>query len=624
MRGLQSSARMVATLEYNSADSMVTRYDIPEADSVRQGKAGLVYCFKPVNLILMTSIATNVAHVQTHMHMHRAPRTTHHATTGYVVSDCGAVHNATASIDAGCDLECPFGAQQNAQFNKLGNLSRSGVVAEATIDTALSRLLGARFKLGEFDPPESVPFKDASVYNTAALTPPLQDLALSAARQSLVMLKNEHGTLPQQAESTHHTPAGGAGAGAGAFAVVGIENYMDAGYDTAGQSDVLASSALEMHGGFTVATAAGCVDGPACTMYNATAVKAAVSDADSVLVFMGSGGVSEREMLDQVSLEFRGNQTALLADAIAGAPPAAAIIVVLLTCTPLNITGMIADSRVGAVIQAFYPQASGGIAIVDAILGRCSSTNSCFGRLPYTWPRDLSYAGDLDNYTMLGTRKTFRYGEPDPLFPFGYGLDYGGPYTSSNLRTLGIPRVVSMVGDHATSNRSSGVPSSGDSCIIGVCDQVSLTVTVSNNSTQHSGVEVLQVYLRWLNPPVLTPTLQLVQFQRVELEAGEVKDVVLLVEPRQMAVLLPAASMAKSQPEGAANERSDSGTARKELPGEKKEREEAELPDWWIVGGLEFQLFVGGSQPEYGDVVSVTVQLTGNSTKAVRASECVG
>lgn len=44
--------------------------------------------------------------------------------TGYVVSDCGAVHNATASIEAGCDLECPFGAQENAQFNKLGNLSR--------------------------------------------------------------------------------------------------------------------------------------------------------------------------------------------------------------------------------------------------------------------------------------------------------------------------------------------------------------------------------------------------------------------------------------------------------------------------------------------------------------------
>ena len=77
MRGLQSSVSMVATLEYNSADSMVTRYDIPEADSVGQGKAVLVHCFKAVNLILMTSIATNVAHVQTHMY--RAPRTMHHA-----------------------------------------------------------------------------------------------------------------------------------------------------------------------------------------------------------------------------------------------------------------------------------------------------------------------------------------------------------------------------------------------------------------------------------------------------------------------------------------------------------------------------------------------------------------
>ena len=54
----------------------------------------------------------------------------------YVVSDCGAVHDGPASLTAGCDLECPFGQQSNAQFNKLGNLSRAGLVSEDAIGLA--------------------------------------------------------------------------------------------------------------------------------------------------------------------------------------------------------------------------------------------------------------------------------------------------------------------------------------------------------------------------------------------------------------------------------------------------------------------------------------------------------
>ena len=149
---------------------------------------------------------------------------------------------------------------------------------------------------------------------------------------------------------------------------------------------MLTSVALGARGIGAVTTAPGCIDGPACTVYNSSAVKSAVAEAGTVLVFMGSGGVTEREMLDQASLEFHGNQTLLLADTIAAAPLTATVVVILLTCTPLNITGMVLNGRIGAIIQAFYPQASGGLAIASAILGECSTASSCFGRLPYTWP----------------------------------------------------------------------------------------------------------------------------------------------------------------------------------------------------------------------------------------------
>ena len=392
----------------------------------------------------------------------------------------------------------------SAQFNKLGNLSRQGLVQESTIDTAVSRLFGARFRLGEFDAPGAVPFQNATVYNETKLTPPLLRLAREAAKQSLVLLKNSAAnntvaTLPlsfRAAAAAVAPSSSGEGKRAGgrvgeavgpaplpSIAVVGIESYMNAGYDTGGGADVLTSDALRATGKATVRAAVGCEDGPACTVYNASSVAAAVQGTDTVLVFVGTGGM-EGEMHDLGDLQLKGSQPALVQDAIANAPGAATIVVVLLTCAPLNITWIVDSPRVGAVVQAFYPQQSGGTAIAEALLGQCGS-GVCWGRLPYTWPRDLTYAGDINNYTMLGTRKTFRYAEPDPLFPFGFGLGYAGPFASSNLR----------VGASSTSAAPAAPATPAAS--VKVCDGVVLTATVRNAGTV-DGAHVVQVYLRWL------------------------------------------------------------------------------------------------------------------------------
>jgi hypothetical protein len=60
---------------------------------------------------------------------------------------------------------------------------------------------------------------------------------------------------------------------------------------------------------------------------------------------------------------------------------------------------------IGAIPHAYYPQHQAGEAIADVLLGVVSPA----GRMPYTWPRDLSLAGDITNYTMAGTQKTYRY-----------------------------------------------------------------------------------------------------------------------------------------------------------------------------------------------------------------------
>ena len=123
-------------------------------------------------------------------------------TEGYVVSDCWAIidiykHHrvvktaaeaAALAVKAGCDLNC------GSTFLHLREAVEKGLIDEASIDQAVKRLFTARFRLGMFDPPEDVPFaripyqiNDSQEHRT---------LALQAAQESIVLLKNEGGLLP--------------------------------------------------------------------------------------------------------------------------------------------------------------------------------------------------------------------------------------------------------------------------------------------------------------------------------------------------------------------------------------------------------------------------------------------
>jgi beta-glucosidase len=126
--------------------------------------------------------------------------------SGYVVSDCGAVadvtsghkyapdsaHAAAVSIKAGTDLECQY--LKWAAFPALSDAVKQGLLSEADLDRAVKRLFTARFRLGMFDPPESYAYGriPVSVVNSAEH----RALALKAAREAIVLLKNDRGALP--------------------------------------------------------------------------------------------------------------------------------------------------------------------------------------------------------------------------------------------------------------------------------------------------------------------------------------------------------------------------------------------------------------------------------------------
>jgi beta-glucosidase len=121
---------------------------------------------------------------------------------GYVVSDCGAIADITTghkyapsmaeasaiAVKTGTDLTC------GNEYRTLLEAVKNGSITETEINRAAERLFVARIKLGDFDPPERVPFNKITIAQND--TPEHRALALEAARKSIVLLKNRDGFLP--------------------------------------------------------------------------------------------------------------------------------------------------------------------------------------------------------------------------------------------------------------------------------------------------------------------------------------------------------------------------------------------------------------------------------------------
>ena len=127
---------------------------------------------------------------------------------GYVVSDCWAINDlyqghafvtsldqaAALSLKAGTDLTC------GPQYKALDRAIDDRLVSPEEIDRAVRRLFEARFRLGMFDPPANVPWSKLTIADVD--TPANRKLALEAARESIVLLKNERQPHAKHGELT--------------------------------------------------------------------------------------------------------------------------------------------------------------------------------------------------------------------------------------------------------------------------------------------------------------------------------------------------------------------------------------------------------------------------------------
>ena len=432
---------------------------------------------------------------------------------GYVVSDCGAIADiynqhrlvdtaveaAALAINNGCDLECGCSYGLACEYSHLGEAVQQGLVHEATIDQAVTRLFTARFRLGVFDPAEQVAY--SQIPYAVVDAPAHRELALEAARQSLVLLKNQEQLLPLARDTVASMAVIGPNA---AETLVLSGNYMGI---PAAPVSVLDGIRTLVAPITKVNYARGCELVGASQAGFAEAIAVAKASQVAVVVL----GLSQRlegeewqsegnppgvySLGDRTTLNLPYIQEKLLRAIHATGTP---VILVLLNGSALAINW--ADAHVPAILEAWYPGQAGGTAVAEALFGLTNPG----GRLPVTVYRSLTDLPPFEEYSMAN--RTYRYFTGQPLYRFGFGLSYT-TFTYSNL--VITPTQVKRG------------------------EAVTVQVEVENSGV-YAGDEVVQLYLQDVAASSPIPRLQLQGFTRIHLAPGAQQVVHFVLTPDQM------------------------------------------------------------------------------------------
>jgi beta-glucosidase len=421
---------------------------------------------------------------------------------GYVVSDCGATYDlysshrlvstleeaAACSLKAGCDLDC-FGA-----YPQLMQAVERGLITEGEIDAAVKRLFEARFRLGMFDPPELLPYAQIPIEVVGCERH--KQLALQAARESLVLLKNENQVLPLRKDLNKVSIIG---PNANCLDVLlGNYNGQPASYVTPLQG---IQQIVSPHTEVVWAQGCGLIE----KSEDGFAEAVESTEGSDVIVFVGgispvlegeeasmaeNGGGGDRYTLDLPDIQQR-----LLERLHATGKP---IVLVLFSGSCLSVNW--AHENVAAILQAWYPGQEGGLAVAQALFGDYNPA----GRLPITFYESLDQVPPFTDYSMEG--RTYRFMPNKPLYPFGHGLSY------TRFR---YEKLVLLKGSH---------------------NSIGISVEVLNEG-QVAGDEVVQLYLTDLAASTRVPKTALKGFERVHLLPGDRKRVHFLLKPRQLSLI---------------------------------------------------------------------------------------
>lgn len=437
---------------------------------------------------------------------------------GYIVSDCWAIRDfhtehmvthtaaesAALAINNGCELNCG-----NTYLHML-EAHQQGLVKEETITEAAEKLMRIRMQLGLFDENckyNEIPYEvnDCKAH---------REVALEAARRSMVMLKND-GILPLNKDKL--TSIGIIGPTANSRTVLeGNYNGTASRYTTfvEGIQDYVGDDVRVYYSEGCHLFANGMSNLAWEDDREAEALIVA-EQSDVVVLCLGLDSTIEGEQGDtgnafaggdKLSLDLIGKQQQLLEKVVAVGKP---VILVLSTGSAMAIN--YADEHCNGIFQTWYPGAEGGKALAQLLFGEYSPS----GKLPVTFYKTTEELPPFEDYSMKD--RTYRYMPNEALYPFGYGLSYADIKVQS-VKVLDAPK------DEEVTNLSAG--------------QTKYRVKVQlENKSKFDSYDVVQIYIKDMESQYAVPNFSLCSFKSVYLKAGESKEVTLNVGEKAFTVV---------------------------------------------------------------------------------------
>ncbi len=370
-----------------------------------------------------------------------------------------------------------------------GPAIREGRVGRARLDDAVRRVLRAKMELGLFEDPSVDPDEAARTNGSEEH----RALARRAARESIVLLKNEAGTLPLRS-----------GGGSREIAVIGpdaVEGRLG-GYSGPGDGKVtLLDGIRERAGrGALVRYLPGCGREVGGTDDDGKAIEEAVRLARASEVAIIAAGIEEGEARDRSDIRLPGRQGELVRRVADTGTPT---VVVLYGGSAIDMRDWLGAAD--AVLLAWYPGQEGGRAVADVLWGDADPG----GRLPLTFPLAVGQLPLVYDHRPTGRFDGYLDLPGDPLFPFGFGLSY------TEFAYDGLTVGPAAIGPDGTA-------------------RIGCTVT---NVGARAGTEVVELYVRDLLASVVRPVLELKGFRKVRLEPGASTRVEFELGPKELALL---------------------------------------------------------------------------------------
>ena len=433
---------------------------------------------------------------------------------GYVVSDYYAIKElnireealshsvakdkaeaAKLAVEAGVNIEFP---NPDCYLNLI-ELVKSGIIQESDIDELIEPMLRYKFQLGLFDNPyiqtTNNQFEEKLIKD--------RELALQAARETIVLLKNENNILPLKNVKS--------------IAVIGpnADRVLLGGYHGTPKfySSVYQGIKEKANNNIEVLYSEGCkitIGGS----WNEDEVMLPKPEDDELLIkeaievakkaeiivlAIGGNEQTSREawskthLGDRPNLDLVGRQNKLVEEMLKLDKP---VIVLLFNGRPNSINFIKENAH--AILECWYLGQETGKAVADVLFGDYNPS----GKLPISIPRSAGHIPCYYNYKP-SARRGYLFDDVTPLFPFGYGMSY------TKFKFI----------NHRLAK---------DKIKLGETTQLSVVV---QNIGDMAGEEVVQLYIRDIFSSVTRPVKELKGFKKVKLQPSESKTVIFDITP---------------------------------------------------------------------------------------------